>query len=292
MNQINIYNNESSFVFQINKVKYMLGFNYLLKYQFLQIIRQFYSRMNSEKREEYGIVNHILVDNEEINPRSSMLWEIKDTYSLTEDLKLGAKSLVTMYLETKMQNTLYFDSMNTIEILFNSLEEEINDNDEINVLFNSINAKTLLKFMKAIIRVEDLQLDEYDLSCEQIIMLQIKMITYIMQHKVFNSNPIVIVHISELTQEINEAIWNIPNVCVFIFMDEYNPIINTKYITLFEFNFVDCEDLESIYQIVDQRYCKLVLLNDLEEHMKTYLMKYYSKEHTNILEYIANTCTQ
>ena len=292
MNQINIYNNESSFVFQINKVKYMLGFNYLLKYQFLQIIRQFYLRMNSEKREEYGIVNHILVDNEEINPRCSMLWEIKDTYSLTEDLKLGTKSLVTMYLETKMQNTLYFDSMNTIEILFNSLEEEINDNDEINVLFNSINAKTLLKFMKAIIRKEDLQLDEYDLSCEQIIMLQIKMITYIMQHKVFNSNPIVIVHISELTQEINEAIWNIPNVCVFIFMDEYNPIINTKYITLFESNFVDCGDLESIYQIVDQRYCKLVLLNDLEEHMKTYLMKYYSKEHTNILKYIANTCTQ
>lgn len=292
MNQINIYNNESSFVFQINKVKYMLGFNYLLKYQFLQIIRQFYTRMNSEKREEYGIVNHILVDNEEINPRSSMLWEIKDTYSLTEDLKLGAKSLMTMYLETKMQNTLYFDTMNTIEILFNSLEEEINDNDEINVLFNSINAKTLLKFMKAIIRAEDLQLDEYDLSCEQIIMLQIKMIMYIMQHKVFNSNPIVIVHISVLTQEINEAIWNIPNVCVFIFMDEYNPIINTKYITLFESNFVDCGDLESIYQIVDQRYCKLVLLNDLEEHMKTYLMKYYSKEHTNILEYIANTCTQ
>lgn len=292
MNQINIYNNESSFVFQINKVKYMLGFNYLLKYQFLQIIRQFYSRMNSEKREEYGIVNHVLIDNEEVNPRSSMLWEIKDTYSLTEDLKLGTKSLVTMYLETKMQNTLYFDSMNTIEILFNSLEEEINDNDEINVLFNSVNAKTLLKFMKAIIREEDLQLDEYDLSCEQIIMLQIKMITYIMQHKVFNSKPIVIVHISELTQEINEAIWNIPNVCVFIFMDEYNPIINTKYITLFESSFVDCDDLESIYQIVDQRYCKLVLLNDLEEHMKTYLMKYYSKVHTNILEYIANSCTQ
>ena len=292
MNQINIYNNESSFVFQINKVKYMLGFNYLLKYQFLQIIRQFYSRMNSEKREEYGIVNHVLIDNEEINSRSSMLWEIKDTYSLTEDLKLGTKSLVTMYLETKMQNTLYFDSMNTIEILFNSLEEELNDNDEINVLFNSINAKTLLKFMKAIIREEDLQLDEYDLSYKQIIMLQIKMIMYIMQHKVFNFNPIVIVHISELTQEINEAIWNIPNVCVFIFMDEYNPIINTKYITLFESNFVDCGDLESIYQIVDQRYCKLVLLNDLEEHMKTYLMKYYSKEHTNILEYIANTCTQ
>ena len=292
MNQINIYNNESSFVFQINKVKYMLGFNYLLKYQFLQIIRQFYSRMNSEKREEYGIVNHVLIDNEEINSRSSMLWEIKDTYSLTEDLKLGTKSLVTMYLETKMQNTLYFDSMNTIEILFNSLEEEINDNDEINVLFNSVNAKTLLKFMKAIIREEDLQLDEYDLSCEQIIMLQIKMITYIMQHKVFNSSPIVIVHISELTQEINEAIWNIPNVCVFIFMDEYNPIINTKYITLFESNFVDCGDLEAIYQIIDQRYCKLVLLNDLEEHMKSYLMKYYSKEHTNILEYIANFCTQ
>lgn len=292
MNQINIYNNESSFVFQINKVKYMLGFNYVLKYQFLQIIRQFYSRMNSEKREEYGIVNHVLIDNEEVNPRSSMLWEIKDTYSLTEDLKLGTKSLVTMYLETKMQNTLYFDSMNTIEILFNSLEEEINDNDEINVLFNSVNAKTLLKFMKAIIREEDLQLDEYDLSYKQIIMLQIKMITYIMQHKVFNSNPIVIVHISELTQEINEAIWNIPNVCVFIFMDEYNPIINTKYITLFESSFVDCGDLESIYQIVDQRYCKLVLLNDLEEHMKTYLRKYYSKEHTNILEYIANSCTK
>ena len=116
MNQINIYNNESSFVFQINKVKYMLGFYYLLKYQFLQIIRQFYSRMNSEKREEYGIVNHVLIDNEEINSRSSMLWEIKDTYLLTEDLKLGTKSLVTMYLETKMQNTLYFDSMNTIEI--------------------------------------------------------------------------------------------------------------------------------------------------------------------------------
>ena len=290
MNQINIYNNESSFVFQINKVKYMLGFNYLLKYQFLQIIRQFYSRMNSEKREEYGIVNHVLIDNEEINPRCSMLWEIKDTYLLTEDLKLGTKSLVTMYLETKMQNTLYFDSMNTIEILFNSLEEEINDNDDINVLFNSINAKTLLKFMKAIIREEDLQLDEYDLSYKQIIMLQIKMITYIMQHKVFNSNPIVIVHISELTQEINEAIRNIPN--IFIFMDEYNPIINTKYITLFESSFVDCGDLESIYQIVDQRYCKLVLLNDLEEHMKTYLRKYYSKEHTNILEYIANSCTK
>ena len=88
MKQICIYNNESKFNIQLKQIKFMLGYNYELKYHFLQIIRQVFSRANSEKREEYGLKGNITINNEEINSRNSVLWEISDAYSLSEDLKL------------------------------------------------------------------------------------------------------------------------------------------------------------------------------------------------------------
>ena len=289
MKQICIYNNESIFNIKLKQIKFMLGYNYELKYHFLQIIRQVFSRANSEKREEYGLKGNITINNEEINSRNSVLWEISDAYSLSEDLKLGTKSLVTAYFEVKMQNKMYFDSMNTIEILFNSFEMEINEDDELNMIFNAVNSKTLIKFMKANLIKEELQHDEYDLSYEQIILLQIKMISYILSNKIYNSTSFVIVHVPTLTKSIIEAVWNIPNALVFVFTEEYISNINVKDITLFESEFVDCRDIDLIYRIVDQRYCKLLTLNKMEEQMKEYLIKHYCKEHTKLTAYLAKS---
>ena len=292
MNQINIFNHDINFSIQIQQLKYCIGYNHEMKYQLFQMIRQVYSRVGSEKREEYGIRNVITFDSEEFNVRSSMLWEVSSSYSLTEEMKLGTKSLITTYLETKLQNTIYFDSMNTLEILFNSLEFEINEEDNVNVIFNSVNSKTLFKFMKACLKDGDLQQDEYDLSYEQIILLQIKMIAYIMKHKIYNIKPIIIVHAPVLTDKIIQALWEIPNVCVLVDTVEYLPNMNIKDIALFESGYTDCGDIETIYRIIDQRYCRLVLLNQVEEQMKEYLKKYYSTEHANLTEFLANFNTK
>lgn len=288
MNQINVFNRDVSYSILCNQVKYLLGYNYLLKYQFLQIIRQYYSRTSSEKREECKMVNTITINNIEVNPRSSMMWEVSDLYNLTEELKLGGKSLVTLYFETKMRDKMYFDSMNTIEILFQSLESEINEDDSLNVTFNSVNAKTLLKFMKVLFLEDDMQMDEHDISYEKIILIQLKMIQFIMERKIYNSPPIVIVHAPLLTQDIIRAVWSIPKVFTFVFTDEYLVNMNIKDIALFENFFVDCRDIELIYRILDQRYCKLILLDEMEEQMKQYILKIYYKEHTNLTDYLAS----
>ena len=88
------------------------------------------------------------MDGEAVSNKRMLFLEINPYYSLMEDCKLNSKSLVLKYLEKKLQDKIYFDTIRTLDILFQSLAEEAND-DDLKITFHEMNVKQLLKILEA-----------------------------------------------------------------------------------------------------------------------------------------------
>ena len=78
----------------------------------------------------------------------------------------------------QLQNKIYFDTIGTIDILLESLAEEMNEDDSLNVRFNSVGYKQLIKMLTPFY-IDEFQKDEFDLDYEQIILFQLQLVDYI-----------------------------------------------------------------------------------------------------------------
>ena len=132
------------------------------------MIKQFFQKTESEYRSENNLEAKILMDGEAVSNKRMLFLEINPYDSLIEDRKLSSKSLVLKYLEKKLQDKIYFDTIRTLDILFQSLAEEAND-DNLKIAFNEMNFKQLLKILEAYFS-DDFQKDEFDLSYEDVIL--------------------------------------------------------------------------------------------------------------------------
>ena len=54
-------------------------------------------------------------------------FEVNLNFSIVEDCKMTAKSLIQSYLEIKLGNSEIQETVNTLEILFQALAEEVSD---------------------------------------------------------------------------------------------------------------------------------------------------------------------
>lgn len=146
MNLITIKNGNNTWNFEIENNKYIIcdTNNY---YQILQSVRLFNSKEKSEYRSETNFNTVVMKNEKELTLRNNLFIEISDSYSLIEDKKLTTKSLILKYLEVKLQNKIYFDTIGTIDILLESLAEEMNEDDSLNVRFNSVGYKQLIKML-------------------------------------------------------------------------------------------------------------------------------------------------
>ena len=132
----------------------------------------FTSKDKSENRTENNISTKIFINEKEIELKNNMFIEISEMYSLNEDKKLTTKSLMLKYLEIKLQNQDYFDTISTIDILLNSLSEEINDESMLKIMFNGANYKQLIKMLSPYYE-DELQKDEFDLTRDELILFQL-----------------------------------------------------------------------------------------------------------------------
>lgn len=286
MNLITIKNGNDTWDFEVEQNKYIVcdSNDY---YPILQAIRLFTSKEKSEYRTENNFKLKIMKNEKEIDVKNNFFIEISDSYSLIEDKKLTTKSLMLKYLEVKLQNQSYFDTIGTIDILLESLAEEMNEDDSLNVQFNSAGYKQLIKMLTPFY-VDDLQKDEFDLNYDQVILFQLKLIEYIAQNNNKYDNIIIYGHINNISAEIIEKLKKLNNSMQLIFTNNYKENMNIKEVALYEQSLIDFSNIEQFYIEYSQKSFQQYSLQEVEYMIIEYLKQNYTQKKTDIYQELAH----
>ena len=196
MNKITIKNGNKKYDITINRVKYVFSSNQD-EFKIKQSFRNYFSKNKSEFRKENGNSNKVLFNDKDLDVKRTLFVEINSNFSINEDCKLNSKSLILKYLELRLQDMEYFDTINTINLLFESLSEELKDENGLNTLFDSMDYKHLSKLINPYY-FDELQKDEYDLTFEELLLFQIKLIKYISLNNNFYEYIIVFIDLDEV----------------------------------------------------------------------------------------------
>lgn len=278
MNLLTIKNGTNKWNLQMNHVKYIIS-DSSMNYTLLQAIRLFTSKDKSENRTENNISTKMFINEKEIELKNNMFIEISEMYSLNEDKKLTTKSLMLKYLEIKLQNQDYFDTISTIDILLNSLSEEVNDESMLKIMFNGANYKQLIKMLSPYYE-DELQKDEFDLTRDELILFQLDLVEYISNHNSKYDNIFAFGKLDNLSDKILQKINKIENVKLMIFTNYYNDLMNVQNTALLQDKIIDLADMEQIYYGLSQKSLQTYTLQEVEQMTIDYLQQTYThKEH-------------
>ena len=100
---------------------------------------------------------------------------------------------------------------------------------------------------------EDYQKDEFDMTYEEIIILQLSLIE-IIQNKSLYENTIVLVDIPNITDTIYKKFNDIRNAFIIVLTNNYVNSINMEEIALFENETIDLADQYYIYELFGEIY--------------------------------------
>ena len=282
MNLLTIKNGTNKWNLQMNHVKYIIS-DSSMNYTLLQAIRLFTSKDKSENRTENNISTKMFINEKEIELKNNMFIEISEMYSLNEDKKLTTKSLMLKYLEIKLQNQDYFDTISTIDILLNSLSEEVNDESMLKIMFNGANYKQLIKMLSPYYE-DELQKDEFDLTRDELILFQLDLVEYISNHNSKYDNIFVFGKLDNLSNKILRKINNIENVKLIIFTNYYKDLMNVQNAALLQDKIIDLADMEQIYCDLSQKSLQTYTLQEVEQMTINYLQQIYTHQTHDIYQ--------
>ncbi len=282
MNLLTIKNGTNKWNLQMNHVKYIIS-DSSMNYTLLQAIRLFTSKDKSENRTENNISTKMFINEKEIELKNNMFIEISEMYSLNEDKKLTTKSLMLKYLEIKLQNQDYFDTISTIDILLNSLSEEVNDESMLKIMFNGANYKQLIKMLSPYYE-DELQKDEFDLTRDELILFQLDLVEYISNHNSKYDNIFVFGKLDNLSNKILQKINNIENVKLIIFTNYYKDLMNVQNAALLQDKIIDLADMEQIYCDLSQKSLQTYTLQEVEQMTINYLQQIYTHQTHDIYQ--------
>lgn len=274
----------------IDSKKYLIG-KKQVKYQLLQDLKLFFSKEKSEYRKENNEEITVLVNEKPVDFRRSRFFYVDDQYSIIEDCKMSSKSLIEKYFEIKYSQIDYFETINTLNILLESLEEELNWEENLKIKLNHFSAKQLLKISKPEM-IEEFQKDEYDLTQEEIILFQLKLIEYIQNHNLEFENTIVYVCVSQITNNIFEELDRLQHCMVLIDTPFYDDKISLDEIYLCESQTLDLNNEEMIYYLLSQKLDNIYSLDEVKKMLIKYLLSAYRCKNNDLLNDIKKFSTK
>lgn len=286
MKKIELIKGNKKYSIIVNHIKFLCGPNYDLKYRLMNILRQSLTKIESS---EYQIENNLevktLIDDSPIK-KNTILFEVNQYFDLTTELKLQAKSLIGKYYETYLKENIHFDTISTINSLFELFSNQINDDEnKLYVHFLEMNNKQLMKLLIPEIFIDDCYANMYDLNYEETIIFQLKLISYIV-----NKNPtqsyIVILDIPQMTERIQKHLEYSDNLITFVLL--YQPI----EITMIEdfgicySTYTDMADEEYIYENIVERLPIYLNLREVYQLMELIICNEQNERTNYIIDLI------
>lgn len=264
MNLLTIKKGNRRYELQIDQVKYCIGNNFEEKFEFIKILNEV---MLSSKESEYSNNNighaQVLLNEQNITSKNNCYYRVNHYYSINNDLKLNTHSLVAKYLEILISQNSNIDTISTINLLLESFTNELS-NELIYLKFITYTPKQFLKILLPVFFKENDKANEYDLSYNELVILQLKMIDFISRNQINKS--ICLIEIPYLTKEINDYVIEMNNCFVIILFYKTDLILNLNDIYLFDNTSLDLNDEEQIYNtFLNKGICTL---QEAKEKMK------------------------
>ncbi|CDD51128.1 uncharacterized protein BN599_01314 [Firmicutes bacterium CAG:308] len=281
MNKITIKNGNKKYDITINRVKYVFSSNQD-EFKIKQSFRNYFSRSKSEFRKENGNSNKVLFNDKDLDTKRTLFVEINSDFSINEDCKLNTKSLILKYLELRLQDREYFDTINTINLLFESLSEELKDENGLNTLFDAMDYKHLSKLINPYY-FDELQKDEYDLTFEELLLFQIKLIKYISLNNNFYEYIIVFIDLDEVTQNLIQQINSLLNCYVICFSKNY-VLEMSDDAAIIENKVFDLSNIEEVYAYFYQKSSNILPIEEVRLYMKQYIIDKYTYKKIDIID--------
>ena len=281
MNKITIKNGNNKYDITINRVKYVFSSNQD-EFKIKQSFRNYFSKNKSEFRKENGNSNKVLFNDKDLDVKRTLFVEINSDFSINEDCKLNSKSLILKYLELRLQDMEYFDTINTINLLFESLSEELKDENGLNTLFDAMDFKHLSKLINPYY-FDELQKDEYDLTFEELLLFQIKLIKYISLNNNFYEYIIVFIDLDEVTQNLIQQINSLLNCYVICFSKNY-VLEMSDDAAIIENEVFDLSNIEEVYAYFYQKSSNILPIEEVRLYMKQYIIDKYTYKKIDIID--------
>lgn len=281
MNKITIKNGNNKYDITINRVKYVFSSNQD-EFKIKQSFRNYFSKNKSEFRKENGNSNKVLFNDKDLDVKRTLFVEINSDFSINEDSKLNSKSLILKYLELRLQDMEYFDTINTINLLFESLSEELKDENGLNTLFDAMDYKHLPKLINPYY-FDELQKDEYDLTFEELLLFQIKLIKYISLNNNFYEYIIVFIDLDEVTQNLIQQINSLLNCYVICFSKNY-VLEMSDDAAIIENEVFDLSNIEEVYAYFYQKSSNILPIEEVRLYMKQYIIDKYTYKKIDIID--------
>ena len=291
MNKMTVSDGMRKWELLIDRVKFIVGSNQKERHQIHQALRLLQSKSESEWRKETHSEASLLIDDEQLALKKVNFFEVNLNFSIVEDCKMTAKSLIQRYLEIKLGNSEIQETVNTLEILFQALAEEVSDEDVIKLIFDGINGRSLLKLMKPYY-IEEYQKDEFDLTYDELILLQLKLIQYIIDAEVSKEKNLVIMQIPMLTESLVERIYKMNHCLVIAFTDEITENMHMDDLYIVEQDKVDAADVESLFYEIENKTGRLYSLEELKTIMEKCIREQYAQRTFDLIHTITHTSSE
>jgi hypothetical protein len=172
---VNILNDKIEMIIRVFKL--LIGNNEVKKYQILQAIKGYF---NKSIKSESGVA--LLWNENPIDLKTWRLFEVTSQYELSNDLKLGTKSLILKYYESVFTDIERNEEIMTINILLNSFNDDyicplgkFGEFELLNEIL-PINYKSLTKMLSLNLYKNSSISNEYDMDYNELLSFQINLI--------------------------------------------------------------------------------------------------------------------
>lgn len=274
MNRLTLTNGMDSYDIIIQKYKLIIGNNLEAKHKIKQIIKLYFNTTESEYRKENDVHALIKVDGDLIQQKRTTYYDVNSAYSIIEDSKMGSKSLILKYFEKKLEKQELFDSINTVDILMDSIAQELSEEYGLQTQFVKMTVKQLLKLMKPFY-FNELQRDEYDLTQEELILFQLRIIEGIQKNNL-SENCIVLLDCPKISHAILDQVGKIKNSWTLIITNSYLPSIEINDIALAENTLIDFANENYIYELFGEIKGERKTITEVKTMLKEYITEKYT----------------
>ena len=278
MNKLTIEKGNEKYELLVEQYKIIIGSHYQRMFTMQQIIKMYFETTKySEYSEEVSGIPIIKINDQMIKTKDYMFFQVNKYYSLENDFKMNAKSLILRYLETVLNNNELKETIQTIEYLFESLSYELSENSFINGNFLNMTSKQLCKLLLPSYIENDYKKNEYDLTIEDIIIFQLKLMQYIINQDTKYTDSILCIEIPELTKQILDEIKQLHSHYILIFTNKWNDVeFSSHNYYICENECLDIASEDMLYRVICDNSYRLLTLKEGKEYMEKYL---FDQEH-------------
>lgn len=245
----------------IDKYKYIIGNDEIQKLNLKRAIKEFQVGLPLSEYEEENHNNvHIYLDDDELTQKKINIYFISPNYDFYQELKLQSKSILLKAIINELSDESYIETFLTIQSLAEMLCMQFNEGHDIKLRDIKISPTIFAKLIEPTLVIDDFEMNEFDLSIEDFICLQLDLIRQ--ATSITKQENLIIVDYPIMTNKIQGKVKEISNSMIIVFCSTIQTDYLLKNCYLIDKLTIDLADEESIYE----RICNEILcVSNLKE---------------------------